>query len=54
MITEAVTLLTTPCYLTCTIIEVGTLLTTHCFLACTMVTGKALTFSTKSNFFKNN
>ena len=53
MITEAGPLLTTPCYLTCTMIEagslittltctmitvVGSLLTTPCFLTCTMIT----------------
>ena len=39
MITEAFTLLTTLCYLTCTMItEAGSLLTTPCYLASTMIT----------------
>ena len=37
--TEAGSLLTTPCYLTCTMItEAGSLLTTPCYLTCTMIT----------------
>ena len=40
VLSEAGTLITTLCYLTCTVItEVGSLLTTHCYLTCTMVHG---------------
>ena len=38
MITEAGSLITTPCYLTCTVItEAGSLLATPCYLTCTMI-----------------
>ena len=47
MITEAGSLLTTPCYLTCIMItEAGSLLTTPCYLTCTMITEEGCLITT--------